>query len=1094
MHDDPLFSLHKMDELMKDTWEERSPNKSGPTNQGVVDLSVWSRSVPAHTVGFASVSVSHNMESLSTMSDKISTTENEFKNHLESSSDRLSDDEHCLARPALGLDDMVSLASSYAQVCSSNHSICLQKLLMAEERFATSTRALTLSQDRQSLLLDAHESRAERDMWSLLAGLTRADLLRDLDHQHSQEELDKSLSSLKPYATRKEVLLAALQADDRLKKTKEVKEWLERAAEDLVEVLPLSSGSPSMPWSQTLSRLLDGPVLSGGLCAIHPDAQIGPGGLFLPLDAVDAIQQEALLKAVWKYVRCGQLTSAQELAAQQGCFWLAAALLGVSEDYSVGSTAGDAEQSIAGSYIDNPNYDLWSQASWFHAEALGSCSANTNLTGGRWDESVSSSRFGHSSASYSAVLETSIYAALSGHWDQLQSSPLVSGGTWADKLWAATKTVYDLETARVMADFQRRKRDHSALYPDCSETAVSGEEDTVRRLSGAAFLRDRRDSGRSGLEKALEEVPAPQTSALPSAEECVLSLQAAVIGGPRDLAAWLADKRGDRVWWDSRRSSAHAKTRLFRLRAHLVLWLSLSSAGQSHLRELVPYPLQLQAVQDYVFHLASAGVTGRSLSVAYATFLARPDRIQSVIRVLQAFDQSGSEGDGEEVWDLGVEGETAERKGVLEIVLKLLPENDVRDILRLLVTHNRVGVSGSGSTRQQAGRGGATRTELCYSFRSAVSSLQWLCLRPSHREEAVRQSLYFGRDSLTRATAAGTAAMPTASVLGLARELHYIFGRTLPFDSAQVATEEVVSSMSPEELGRGLGQTWAHEVRELAFWRGVTEALQSVLQWHETLLDLQTGRASFLGDSRAVALCLRSPWQRLEEAATKATGCLIRALRCDFEPDSESRSLQLLQSAMPDGITDAFRSRDAALLETVSEVLQATGVAADVQAWVAGHQEELDDRQVKALLASLSGGAGAVNVEGGDLYPMELMELLSRTGLLSTDIDNVTAVVERGRLVLSQAASLLLHQYLHICRTTASNAASVSGSNVEVCGRWLQKAVSLADLIADSNPALLLKTILSREDQIAMLDSIKDAAVGVMRLSGQNDFPLPDLL
>lgn len=1098
---DPLYSLQKInDEFIKDKSVLDSPYVpalSKDVTKTVIGIE-WLNASPYPT--------DNSFDGLDvkswSISEKISGLDVAFKDELGGTSEQYSDRDCSFARPSQSTDRMISVANGYAQVCSSNHSMCRQRLRMTEDQFGAGGRVVS-AQDKHSLVLEAEESRAERDVWSLLALLTRANLMRELDHQKCEARLEEELDKLPPHASRRQVLLAALRADDRLRKSKEVKDWLEQTAEDLVEVLPpmSSAGAGGGPWAQTLGRLLDGPSLSGGVASVHPDGQLGPGGLFLPLDAADAVQQEALLKAVWQYVRCGQLVPAQELAAQQGCFWLAAALLGVSEDYAVDSGSQSEGSTVDGLLVDNPNYTLWLQSCWFHAEALGGCSANMNLTAGagRWEDSVSTSRFGHSSASYSAVLEASIYAALSGHWEQLHRSPLVHGGSWGDKLWAAAKTAYDLDTARLMLAFQQKKIGHSALYPECSENAIAGEEDAVRRLGCASFLRRDRggDGAGTGLELALRVVPAPQSSALPSAEECLLSLQAALIAGPDDLEAWLASKQTAAGWWDPRRSSVHAKTRLLRLRAHLALWLHLSSDCQSHLRALAPYSMLQQALRDYALHLSSAGGSGHAMAATYVTFMDRPDRVSCLIEVLRTFDQPTTD-----VWDLSYEDDTDKRTVVLETAIRLLPGADVLQTLRLLVEQSRLSLSHSVTSlrlhRQVSVSAAQTAdTELCKEFRTAVSTLQWLCLHSAHREEAVRQALYFGRDSVRRGVAGGSSALTTRAVADLSNELDYIFTRTLPADSAQVATDELLLALQqrPTEDADRRCKGWASEVRELLFWRGVTEALRAVRQWHKSANLLLMEQTAVLGDSRTASLCLRSPWQRLEDAALRAADSLLRALRCDYEPASEAYSLGLMQSAAPDGVTDLFHEAEATLLDAaVAEVFRTAGLARDVHSFVQERQAEYEDRQVETLLGRLADGRNSSMVKTPTRYPLELLDSLSMSGRLPVTVESVTASVQQGRLVHSQTATLLLHQYLHICETTASNAATIGGADCGASVRWLQKVVTLADFVADDHPALQLKTVVPRADLVAMLDKMKDAAVGVMRLTSSNDLSLPSLL
>ena len=77
---------------------------------------------------------------------------------------------------------------------------------------------------------EVQESRAERDLWSLLDILCRAELLVDINNDDSVKKANEVLDSLTPDCPSSEVHKAVLYADQRAKKGRVLCEWLEYAA------------------------------------------------------------------------------------------------------------------------------------------------------------------------------------------------------------------------------------------------------------------------------------------------------------------------------------------------------------------------------------------------------------------------------------------------------------------------------------------------------------------------------------------------------------------------------------------------------------------------------------------------------------------------------------------------------------------------------------------------------------------------------------------------------------------------------------------------------------------------------------------------
>ena len=220
---------------------------------------------------------------------------------------------------------------------------------------STTTTQTSIASQIQSLCREAEEARTERDLWTLLDIVTRADLLCDLNDADCELSFQSAISQLTERNNIEEVMDTAYVHDSRLKKGRVLLDWLEGAAADRVSTSPASRGDA---WSNTLFEIMktsnrgsDKSVISNqakvstrnsgkqstvtnAVKSMHPDAQLTfPDCLMLPLNGVDRDYQEAVLKCIWQLVRCGKVIDAQNEAVKHRLFWLAASLSGHFDSY-----------------------------------------------------------------------------------------------------------------------------------------------------------------------------------------------------------------------------------------------------------------------------------------------------------------------------------------------------------------------------------------------------------------------------------------------------------------------------------------------------------------------------------------------------------------------------------------------------------------------------------------------------------------------------------------------------------------------------------------------------------------------------------------
>ena len=160
--------------------------------------------------------------------------------------------------PCLDVASQYSLADSFASAAND----LISGTAVATRRDSSSSQGSAAMQRMACY-------RAERDLWSLLSILLRADLLRDIEAEGPLE--DQLLDLISPYASIKHVVPQAYGASASLRKGRVLKEWSEQAAADrVVECAPPSG----FPHRATLSKLIKG--RSTEVKSLHPDAQVNP--------------------------------------------------------------------------------------------------------------------------------------------------------------------------------------------------------------------------------------------------------------------------------------------------------------------------------------------------------------------------------------------------------------------------------------------------------------------------------------------------------------------------------------------------------------------------------------------------------------------------------------------------------------------------------------------------------------------------------------------------------------------------------------------------------------------------------------------------
>ena len=528
------------------------------------------------------------------------------------------------ACPCQDLPSQAALAENFAMLAHNLHREAEDA--MFRERQLQSFRNYDKKQKLNEVLpLRSRCFRVERDLWSLLSILTRADLLRDVNDAPFDEEI---LSALSPYASLNEVINTAYASSESMRKGKILKDWIESAASDQVtEVPPMGH-----PQRATLSRLLKNRPTE--VKSLHPDAQLTKHGTMLSLEAPDNFEQESLLKSLWQLIRSGNIVRAQELAVEHSMFHLAASLLGVAYEYH--DSQEDDQPEDEGLRRGNSRRVLWQRTCSRYADHLASSRPNWNHV----IDSTHGDNYRETSGGMTAILEMSIYAALSNNLSVLSRSPLIR--SWEDKLWMYVKAAHERDVSMVLMKFNTLRSAHSRLFSFCTPQALEIERELVQNCAkqvGSIEL-----GSCAGIKLLLP--PMSIEDSFPSVDnssfglmrtyameddhtvDVLLLLQGAVMQGASALKEFINATLMPLV------TSSRVSKHLARVFSHLVLWLYLSCSDQPHLRILVDDTVVDTAIGVYVDQLI---IDHEVQEVAtYASFLDKNLRIEKYIHWLNS--------------------------------------------------------------------------------------------------------------------------------------------------------------------------------------------------------------------------------------------------------------------------------------------------------------------------------------------------------------------------------------------------------------------------------------------------------------------------
>ena len=706
-----------------------------------------------------------------------------------------------------GKDFQAEISSDYSVKAGLSHEEAVRRLQMADMAMQdvppSSSSSTSFSGSRSGEAMrrrkrqEVGETRAERDMWSLLDIFSRAELLVNIIDDECAQKASDAISSLAPNTPSAVVQNVALEADLRVKKGRVLCEWLEYAARDLVQEL----SELEEPWERTLnSHVLFAQgtdsnthptSASNRVTSVHPDAQLTLDTGLLSLEDGDHRQQEALLKALWQLIRSGQVTAAQQVAWDAKVFWLASSLSGVAEHYyEAESLSGDNHNLDVGCSGMNMDVDdrvlrvpsrrgnvrrpVWLRTCWLYSDKLASNSGNWK--GVRRRDSAMLD------AGMNALYEMTIYAALSCNVPVLLKSPCIS--SWSDRLWVLIKATHERDVANALRAHRDRKMRHSQLYPECHPALIEAEAE-LAKLGESAGLSSLGVGGGKGVEAllSLSCLPSsPVTGEDIDTEAVLLQLQAMIIRGPDGLNAFLlshvapilttcadfyrglnlsATQAGPLLL-----SPFPGSARLLRVFAHLAVWLRYSNEDTSCdlQRELsnLTDALFYSAVECYIEHLIFTKQC--TLVASYACFLSQARRVQAYTKLLTSLpapsakssleeqEEGGGERDGAAAGEGGLDHPAAVE--ILQLARQSFCADDVKQIVTAFAKASREGRAPlfsasmplTGQQTTHTSSSGATGSTLYESRErdptdaASIDSLKWLFIDPSHRLEAVNQA------------------------------------------------------------------------------------------------------------------------------------------------------------------------------------------------------------------------------------------------------------------------------------------------------------------------------------------------------------------
>jgi hypothetical protein len=458
-----------------------------------------------------------------------------------------------------------------------------------------------------------------------------------------------------------------------------------------------ASGQPA--WAATLGRMRSGHRTL--VTSLDPDAQFansgnggssgsgnggsGGGGDMLPLEGTDVTEQESAMKVVWQCVRSGQIARAQLAAKDQGMFWLAASLMGAADEFlevnllAAGEEGRQDRQRTIAVRHGNAKKSNWMNTCFDHSQRVNASYQKRSMV----KNSSSQSYAGESrddKGLNSAILEASVYGALSNNVNVLSSSPLLKN--WPDMVWVAVKTRHDRQMHQILHGHRLRRARQSGLYPGCAPDELAAEEKYLERISGPQGAGAGQEAGRSAHSSRLVSAAfAPGLSDLLQqlyprcagpgeldgggdgvalAESfpivCMWRLQAAVMGGLGPLREHVLEmaeyfdrhgldkqsiERGQSSSSSSKTGRFSGHTRLLRVYTHLCVWLKAAPASQPGVSDIVSgngARCLHTITQRYIDVLIQR--QRRGLVALYCVFLPREQRISTYVSLMQSLSAS----------------------------------------------------------------------------------------------------------------------------------------------------------------------------------------------------------------------------------------------------------------------------------------------------------------------------------------------------------------------------------------------------------------------------------------------------------------------
>ena len=555
--------------------------------------------------------------------------------------------------------------------------------------------------------------KAESDFWSLLEILTKANLLDDINEDLCDIQLNSSLNeTLISLSSASKVSIQGIieqsyAMDDRVKKGAVLKEWIEKAATDSVSSIATTCREP---WSATLDRILAEKSHStnrssfnnflegkGRVSSVDPDGQFSndssaASALLLPLDGVDRLDQESLLKHIWQFIRCGRLVEAQQVAVNHGLYWLTGSLIGVAYHNQPEAHTYNEDGDVVLSRVGNQRRPIWQRSCWRYADKLAANPENWSSRAASdsviFDLASPPLKKNRNDDSLVGILEMSIYAALSNNTKVLMRSPVLS--SWHDRLWVLLKAVHERDICKIVHRYRCLKLQHSSLFPGCSDRIVSAEREIIELSMG-----DIGHMSTGDCQQILKRASPPKQN---DVESIILRLQAALIVGRSGIEDYVQQTIVvylSKMEHDSKTTAnipGHAI--ILRVFCHFCIWLKTIDDGDvslfqplnesknesNKLSQLVSDEVLFLVVEAYVDHLIQNDQP--HLIASYVTYLSRARRISKyaqLLRNLQSQQRKQRNGQEAKLDDT----EDAKIPKVLSLA-KMLFEEDVIEITRVV--------------------------------------------------------------------------------------------------------------------------------------------------------------------------------------------------------------------------------------------------------------------------------------------------------------------------------------------------------------------------------------------------------------------------